>query len=257
MATADGMVWFGSTINRSIGRRAPDGTVACRATRFEEDLLVATIEGGELRADDRPAWADEPEDVYRALQLGTGDYVRKNGFRSVILGLSGGIDSALVATIASDALGPDRVHVVLMPSRYSSEHSLTDARELVRRVAEALQCEADADAVLEEIARLRQDGGVVEIGRSAAGEAVYATPEMIEVERGREVGVRRVSVLVVFVRRVLGLVVVPVGGGHGSTVSPGAAGTTGAGPPSSPARRNSPRSFTRRTTSDSSVGLTG
>lgn len=62
--------------------------------------------------------------------------------------------------------------------------AVVEERELVRRVAEALQCEADADAVLEEIARLRQDGGVVEIGRSAAGEAVYATPEMIEVERG-------------------------------------------------------------------------
>ena len=61
------------------------------------------------------------------------DYVRKNGFRSVILGLSGGIDSALVATIAADALGPDAVHVVLMPSRYSSEHSVGDAEELAKR----------------------------------------------------------------------------------------------------------------------------
>src|SRR5690606_26446768 len=56
-----------------------------------------------------------------------------NGFQSVILGLSGGIDSALTATIAADAVGPSRVHVVLMPSRYSSEHSLTDAQDLVQR----------------------------------------------------------------------------------------------------------------------------
>ncbi|WP_188192977.1 NAD+ synthase [Nonomuraea sp. SYSU D8015] len=72
-------------------------------------------------------------EVYSALVLGVRDYVRKNGFQSVILGLSGGIDSALTATIASDAIGPSRVNVVLMPSRYSSEHSLADAEELVRR----------------------------------------------------------------------------------------------------------------------------
>ena len=64
---------------------------------------------------------------------GVRDYVRKNGFRSVILALSGGIDSALTATIAADAIGPGNVHVVLMPSRYSSEHSVTDAEDLVKR----------------------------------------------------------------------------------------------------------------------------
>jgi NAD+ synthase (glutamine-hydrolysing) len=72
-------------------------------------------------------------EVYAALVLGTADYVRKNGFGSVILALSGGIDSALTATIAADAIGPDRVHVVLMPSRYSSDHSVTDAEDLVKR----------------------------------------------------------------------------------------------------------------------------
>jgi NAD+ synthase (glutamine-hydrolysing) len=72
-------------------------------------------------------------EVYAALVTGVRDYVRKNGFRSVILGLSGGIDSALVATIATDALGPDDVHVVLMPSRYSSEHSVSDAEDLAKR----------------------------------------------------------------------------------------------------------------------------
>jgi NAD+ synthase (glutamine-hydrolysing) len=65
--------------------------------------------------------------------LGVRDYVRKNGFRSVILGLSGGIDSALTATIAADAVGPDNVYTVLMPSRYSSDHSVGDAEELVKR----------------------------------------------------------------------------------------------------------------------------
>jgi NAD+ synthase (glutamine-hydrolysing) len=72
-------------------------------------------------------------EVYAALVAGTGDYVRKNGFSSVILGLSGGIDSALTATIAADAIGPHRVHTVLLPSRYSSDHSVTDAEELIKR----------------------------------------------------------------------------------------------------------------------------
>jgi NAD+ synthase (glutamine-hydrolysing) len=75
---------------------------------------------------------DEVEEVYEALVLGTGDYVRKNGFTDVVIGLSGGVDSSLVAAIAADALGPDHVHGVLMPSRYSSDHSITDAELLAR-----------------------------------------------------------------------------------------------------------------------------
>ncbi|MFE1177015.1 NAD+ synthase [Streptomyces sp. NPDC058773] len=73
------------------------------------------------------------EEIYTALVTGLRAYVAKNGFRSVVLGLSGGIDSALVAALACDALGAERVHAVAMPSRYSSEHSLTDAAELARR----------------------------------------------------------------------------------------------------------------------------
>lgn len=71
-----------------------------------------------------------PEEVWSALVLGVRDYVAKNGFTDVTLGLSGGVDSALVAAIAADALGPERVHVVLMPSRFSSGHSVTDAERL-------------------------------------------------------------------------------------------------------------------------------
>jgi NAD+ synthase (glutamine-hydrolysing) len=73
------------------------------------------------------------EEVYRALVLGLGDYVDKNGFASVILGLSGGIDSALVAALACDALGADRVHGVSLPSKYSSGHSKDDAADLADR----------------------------------------------------------------------------------------------------------------------------
>ena len=82
-----------------------------------------------------PFWPrlDDLAEVYAALVLGTADYVRKNGFRSVLLALSGGIDSALVATIAADAVGPENVHVILMPSKWSSGHSVTDAEDLVER----------------------------------------------------------------------------------------------------------------------------
>jgi NAD+ synthase (glutamine-hydrolysing) len=76
--------------------------------------------------------SDEAE-VWAALVIATRDYVRKNRFRSVVLGLSGGIDSALVATLARDAVGAEHVHVVGMPSRWSSDHSLRDAQELARR----------------------------------------------------------------------------------------------------------------------------
>ncbi len=140
---------------------APDGAVLARAGRFAEELLVVDVdppakpratevEGDELTverlalgplppppADSVKAvvaapLADEAE-VYGAVLAGTRDYVRKNGFRTVVLGLSGGIDSALVATIAVDALGPDNVFTVAMPSSYSSSGSLDDAAELARR----------------------------------------------------------------------------------------------------------------------------
>ena len=74
---------------------------------------------------------DRVAEVYEALVLGTSDYVRKNGFTEVLVALSGGIDSSLVATIAADALGPERVHGVLMPSRFSSAGSIEDASSLV------------------------------------------------------------------------------------------------------------------------------
>ena len=110
---------------------AGDGTVI--TIRHIELEPVAAPTGGEIARE--PFWPSLPdaEEVYSALVLGVRDYVRKNGFRTVILGLSGGIDSALTATIAADAVGPDNVYVVLMPSRYSTDHSVGDAEELVKR----------------------------------------------------------------------------------------------------------------------------
>ena len=113
---------------------APDGSVACRANRFDEDLLVVTLDDTGLEAAPRPPWAGDPEEVYRALVLGTRDYVRKNGFGEVVIGLSGGVDSALVTTIAVDALGGDAVHALAMPSMYSSAGSLEDAADVARRL---------------------------------------------------------------------------------------------------------------------------
>lgn len=77
-------------------------------------------------------WPNEPENTWRALTLALGDFVRKNGFKGVLLGLSGGFDSALCAAIAVDALGADKVKAVMMPSKYTSEESLTDAESVAK-----------------------------------------------------------------------------------------------------------------------------
>jgi NAD+ synthase (glutamine-hydrolysing) len=90
-------------------------------------------------------WPEEPEDVYRALVLGLRDYVRKTGFRDVVIGLSGGIDSAFVAVLAADALGPDAVRAMTMPSPYSSHESLEDATA----VASALGIRLDTVSIEE------------------------------------------------------------------------------------------------------------
>jgi NAD+ synthase (glutamine-hydrolysing) len=116
----------------------PDGTLAHHAALFEEDLLVVDLDGEISSAPDRPLWPGDVEQVYRGLVLGLRDYARKNGFSRTVLGLSGGVDSALVATLAVDALGPDSVRALAMPSRYSSPASLTDAAEVAARLQIAL-----------------------------------------------------------------------------------------------------------------------
>ncbi len=113
---------------------APDGSVVCRALRFEEDLLLVDLDGDRVAAPSRPAWPEDAAEVYWALVLGVGDYARKNGFRDVVVGLSGGVDSALVAVLAADALGPASVRALAMPSPYSSLESVEDAEDLARRV---------------------------------------------------------------------------------------------------------------------------
>jgi NAD+ synthase (glutamine-hydrolysing) len=114
---------------------APDGTVLARAAQFEEELLVCEIltgEGGPV-AEPLP----DLDEVYEALTLGLRDYVGKNGFKHVGLALSGGIDSALVALVAADAVGPERLSCVVMPSPHSSAETQQDARD----IAASLGCE--------------------------------------------------------------------------------------------------------------------
>ncbi|MFF2651916.1 NAD+ synthase [Streptomyces sp. NPDC058045] len=141
-----------------------DGSVIARAPQFSEGCVVldlelpaaaaeppsGTVDDGlrvdhlTLSADPLPAYPaelsggyaerlDDAEEIYSALVVGLRAYVEKNGFRSVLIGLSGGIDSALTAALACDALGAEQVYGVSMPSKYSSEHSREDAAELARR----------------------------------------------------------------------------------------------------------------------------
>ena len=115
---------------------SPSGDVLARGRQFEEDLLLIDIDSESNQPDTTPI--DDPlpdlEEVYQALTIGTRDYVRKNGFKQVVIGLSGGIDSTLTATIAADALGPENVVVVTMPSRYSSEGSIADSDILAKNL---------------------------------------------------------------------------------------------------------------------------
>jgi NAD+ synthase (glutamine-hydrolysing) len=107
---------------------APDGRIVTQARSFEEDLVI--FDSDTMQGDMHEQTAVGVPSAYAALVLGTRDYVRKCGFKKVVIGLSGGIDSALTAAIAVNALGKENVTGIAMPSQYSSEHSIQDAREL-------------------------------------------------------------------------------------------------------------------------------
>ena len=130
----------------------PDGALIARAPQFEEDLLVVDLDLPAAHGQATVVLSDDPLPAYpavpprvaerlgdeaemdRALVVGLRDYVRKNGFRSVTFGMSGGIDSALVSAIAADAIGGSNVYGISMPSRYSSQHSQDDAFDLAERI---------------------------------------------------------------------------------------------------------------------------
>ena len=139
----DDLVFDGDTI--VVGK---DGSILARTAQFDDQLIVVDIDCAEGSSRPDVVISEEPTshatpvnssiatrlsneaEMWQALVMGLRDYVGKNGFRSIVLGLSGGIDSALVAAIAIDALGAKRVNGVAMPSKYSSNHSVEDAQAL-------------------------------------------------------------------------------------------------------------------------------
>ncbi len=184
-----------------------EGTVLARAPGFEEALLVVDVDPSAVRARrltdarrralaqehrrprpprislGRPReqtdtttseiapFCDDLEQMRLALELGLGDYVRKNGFREVVVGVSGGIDSAVVAALAAEALGPERVHCVSMPSRYSSTGTRGDAQ----RLAENLGCDF-REIAIEPIL----DGYLEALAASFAGRDADLTEENLQ-----------------------------------------------------------------------------
>ncbi|HEY0664830.1 MAG TPA: NAD+ synthase, partial [Gallionella sp.] len=108
------------------------GGLTAQAGFFEEELLMLELQGDLRPAGNITAALSEEAGVYRALCLGVRDYIGKNRFPGVLLGMSGGIDSALTLAVAVDALGAEKVHAVMMPSPYTAQISLDDSREMVR-----------------------------------------------------------------------------------------------------------------------------
>ena len=120
-----------------------DGAAAHRLPDWEEHLCMTHWtrgdDGWQCADGPKALWEDHPADIYSAMVTGLRDYVNSNGFPGVVLGMSGGIDSAICAAIAADALGPDRVWCVMLPSRYTSQSSLDDAAQC----AEMIGCRID------------------------------------------------------------------------------------------------------------------
>lgn len=139
----DGIVFDGASLVAD-----QEGDIILQAAAFEE--FVETVELDVGRPDSRGITGAESESIRKALVLGIRDYARKNGFKKAVLGLSGGIDSSLVAALAAEAIGPENLLCVMMPSPFSSEGSVTDSEELVRN----LGCEGRIEPISESFAVL-------------------------------------------------------------------------------------------------------
>ena len=176
----------------------PDGELLARAPQFVEDVLLWDLpDAGDALIAGRVAEPLEPDaEVYAALVTGLRGYATKNGFRSVALGLSGGIDSALVAAIAADALGGGNVVGVSMPSRHSSDHSKDDAADLAQRIGadyrvqpiapmvEAFEGRLDLPGVAGENLQSRMRGVVLMALSNVEGQLVLATGNKSELAVG-------------------------------------------------------------------------
>src|SRR3954453_7563681 len=123
----DGIIFDGASLIAD-----EEGDIILQAAAFEE--FVETVELDVRKPDARGITGNECESIRRALVLGIRDYAAKNGFKKALLGLSGGIDSTLVAALAAEALGPENLLCVMMPSPFSSEGSVTDSEELIRNL---------------------------------------------------------------------------------------------------------------------------
>jgi NAD+ synthase (glutamine-hydrolysing) len=143
----------------------PSGKLIAQAPSFSEDIVV--VDTNALRGDMRPSHADEDAAVYEALVLGTGDYMRKCGFSKAVIGLSGGIDSSLVACLAVEAWGKENVTGIAMPGPHSSGHSVRDAKAMAEALGirfQIVSINPGYEAAAEALAPLFADGapGVME-----------------------------------------------------------------------------------------------
>ncbi len=147
-----------------------DGEVAAQCPAWQEGLFYLELDGHSCTGP-RQALPDEDAGVYEALVLAVRDYVGKNGFKGAHLGLSGGIDSALTLAIAADAIGPERVHAVMMPSDYTASISIEDSRDMVKRLGVRYS----------EIAiRPIYDAFVGQLAGEFAGQAIDTTEENLQ-----------------------------------------------------------------------------
>jgi NAD+ synthase (glutamine-hydrolysing) len=144
----DGIIFDGASLIAD-----EEGDIILQAAAFEE--FVETVELDCRKPDARGITGSEIEAIRSALVLGIHDYARKNGFSKAVIGLSGGIDSSLVATLACEALGPENVLCVMMPSPFSSEGSIKDSEELVRNLGCAGRIEPISDAFEVMVKQLR------------------------------------------------------------------------------------------------------
>jgi NAD+ synthase (glutamine-hydrolysing) len=185
-------------LRRAAGREPADPADGTTMTidRIELAALPAPPAGGGTVPQALWPRLSDPAEVYAALVTGVRDYAAKNGFSSAILNLSGGIDSALTATIAADAIGPANVHVVLLPSRYSSDHSVGDAEDLAKRqglhartipirsIVDAFHAELDLHGLAAENLQARIRGMILMSLSGAEGHLALATGNKSELATG-------------------------------------------------------------------------